>query len=259
LAELPLPVTEFENNPQVWMELFLVRLAGELRLPEAAGLVVDKFHEEEAELLWEECMWALPRLGRDEVAALVLEGFAASSDDYRNYASSVLADLPCDTTVRGVLELLPGEPDLTTKTTLAAALLQAFAFDAIEPVRQMILDDDYDADMLDLREDLVGACLVMDVRVPELDEWKREVHREVKERRQRMREMEDEGFEDPEDLEDFEDLPPLKHEADSWVDRPVEDRLPVQHPFINVEKKVGRNDPCPCGSGKKFKKCCMNK
>lgn len=23
-----------------------------------------------------------------------------------------------------------------------------------------------------------------------------------------------------------------------------------------TEQKVGRNDPCPCGSGKKFKKCC---
>ena len=23
--------------------------------------------------------------------------------------------------------------------------------------------------------------------------------------------------------------------------------------------KIGRNDPCPCGSGKKFKNCCMNK
>lgn len=23
-----------------------------------------------------------------------------------------------------------------------------------------------------------------------------------------------------------------------------------------AEKKVGRNEPCPCGSGKKFKKCC---
>jgi SWIM/SEC-C metal-binding protein len=22
------------------------------------------------------------------------------------------------------------------------------------------------------------------------------------------------------------------------------------------EKKVGRNEPCPCGSGKKYKKCC---
>jgi preprotein translocase subunit SecA len=24
----------------------------------------------------------------------------------------------------------------------------------------------------------------------------------------------------------------------------------------HVKKKVGRNDPCPCGSGKKYKKCC---
>ncbi len=26
-----------------------------------------------------------------------------------------------------------------------------------------------------------------------------------------------------------------------------------------ARRKVGRNDPCPCGSGKKFKKCCMNR
>ena len=26
-------------------------------------------------------------------------------------------------------------------------------------------------------------------------------------------------------------------------------------PHVNKEKKVGRNDPCPCGSGKKYKKC----
>ncbi len=30
----------------------------------------------------------------------------------------------------------------------------------------------------------------------------------------------------------------------------------VATPVRRVEKKVGRNDPCPCGSGKKFKKCC---
>ena len=23
--------------------------------------------------------------------------------------------------------------------------------------------------------------------------------------------------------------------------------------------KVGRNDPCPCGSGKKFKRCCLER
>ena len=27
-------------------------------------------------------------------------------------------------------------------------------------------------------------------------------------------------------------------------------------PFVHAEPKVGRNDPCPCGSGKKYKKCC---
>ncbi|MGB2727569.1 MAG: SEC-C metal-binding domain-containing protein [Halobacteriota archaeon] len=25
------------------------------------------------------------------------------------------------------------------------------------------------------------------------------------------------------------------------------------------EKEIGRNDPCPCGSGKKYKKCCLGK
>ena len=28
---------------------------------------------------------------------------------------------------------------------------------------------------------------------------------------------------------------------------------------VRKEKKVGPNDPCPCGSGKKYKKCCMQK
>jgi len=32
---------------------------------------------------------------------------------------------------------------------------------------------------------------------------------------------------------------------------------PPQGPAVNPYKHVGRNDPCPCGSGKKFKKCCL--
>ena len=32
---------------------------------------------------------------------------------------------------------------------------------------------------------------------------------------------------------------------------------PTQKPSpVRAQKKVGRNDPCPCGSGKKYKKCC---
>lgn len=28
-------------------------------------------------------------------------------------------------------------------------------------------------------------------------------------------------------------------------------------PYVRPEPKIGRNDPCPCGSGKKYKRCCM--
>ena len=30
----------------------------------------------------------------------------------------------------------------------------------------------------------------------------------------------------------------------------------LRKPRVNTDKKVGRNDPCPCGSGKKYKYCC---
>jgi len=33
----------------------------------------------------------------------------------------------------------------------------------------------------------------------------------------------------------------------------------VKKPVKRADAKVGRNDPCPCGSGKKYKQCCLNK
>ena len=40
-------------------------------------------------------------------------------------------------------------------------------------------------------------------------------------------------------------------EADDY-----DDPVPVAAPIVNEAAKVGRNSPCPCGSGKKYKKCC---
>jgi hypothetical protein len=45
---------------------------------------------------------------------------------------------------------------------------------------------------------------------------------------------------------------------DSLPSRPPS-RVAVGHTFVRTSAKVGRNDPCPCGSGKKFKKCCEGK
>ncbi|MBO5523739.1 MAG: SEC-C domain-containing protein [Roseburia sp.] len=42
---------------------------------------------------------------------------------------------------------------------------------------------------------------------------------------------------------------------DSDWDRPMGEVIP----FRREKEKIGRNAPCPCGSGKKFKQCCMGK
>ncbi|WP_281416959.1 preprotein translocase subunit SecA [Kistimonas asteriae] len=43
-------------------------------------------------------------------------------------------------------------------------------------------------------------------------------------------------------------------EAPSGEAQPADEQQPAQ-PFVRDSKKVGRNEPCPCGSGKKYKQC----
>lgn len=35
--------------------------------------------------------------------------------------------------------------------------------------------------------------------------------------------------------------------------------MPAMATFTRAQPKIGRNDPCPCGSGKKYKHCCMTR
>jgi peptide deformylase len=50
----------------------------------------------------------------------------------------------------------------------------------------------------------------------------------------------------------------VQHEIDHLYGKTILDREDKSEP-IQVKKKIGRNDPCYCGSGKKYKKCCINK
>lgn len=51
-------------------------------------------------------------------------------------------------------------------------------------------------------------------------------------------------------------LPPDIHaQVENWrAEWDVEIRMPSE---VKERQKVGRNEPCPCGSGKKFKNCCI--
>jgi len=58
-----------------------------------------------------------------------------------------------------------------------------------------------------------------------------------------------------------ERLKATQEEAQNITDTPKENRpqqepqQPKTQPIVRNEKKIGRNDPCPCGSGKKYKNC----
>ncbi len=57
----------------------------------------------------------------------------------------------------------------------------------------------------------------------------------------------------------WEDIGPMGRAIDWLMPEPVDgpDAEPAGPPVRNPLRHVGRNDPCPCGSGKKYKKCCL--
>jgi uncharacterized protein YecA (UPF0149 family) len=89
----------------------------------------------------------------------------------------------------------------------------------------------------------------MGERFPEYDEWKSIQRTEKEAHRQRIEELKD----DPAGLMQFA-LEKLKQESLTSSQTEAKSAVTIQD-----KQKVGRNDPCPCGSGKKFKKCCLHK
>lgn len=53
------------------------------------------------------------------------------------------------------------------------------------------------------------------------------------------------------------DAPPVFHGEEEAV-RPPRIESPTRHAMRAVNK-TGRNEPCPCGSGQKYKRCCISK
>jgi SEC-C motif-containing protein len=58
---------------------------------------------------------------------------------------------------------------------------------------------------------------------------------------------------DDEEIEHHE-VAQFKREKDTWYF--TDGKFVGPETFVREQPKVGRNEPCPCGSGKKYKKCC---
>jgi hypothetical protein len=243
LETLARKVEDFNSDPLAYMETFLVWLAGEMRLEQAVPLLVQKLREND-DGLSPDCSDALAMIGTDAVVQAVVEGWLKTPLEYRLGGCTILERAHTDTTVLQCLQLMPQEEDRAIKTMLADALLSQFADEGIEPVRDMVLKKAYDPMTADLKQKLVAVSTVRCVSFPEFAAWKRETELKRADQEPRQNEM----F-------TFRDISPQPRTLPRTEQPDMRERNAI--PFQRTEKSVGRNDPCPCGSGKKFKKCCL--
>ena len=197
----------------------------------------------------------LTRIGTPAVLHAVAEAFPRAKHHFRLYATKPLEYIHSDLAVETCLRLLGQERDEMIQGNLAHALLSQFAPEGIEAARRLLVGRELDFEGRGLRDYLLETCTLMGERFPEYDEWLAAEKAEKEEHWKRVKELEG----DPRGLLLFA-LEKLTGKKAADVPR-AKPRLPPM-PHLTLprqperKQRVGRNDPCPCGSGKKFKMCC---
>ena len=254
---LAVKLEDYSHHPMKWLEPLVVRLAGQAQLESTIPLIVAKLHED-ADLLDQECAEALTRIGTPAVLHAVAEAFPTAEQHFRILATNPLEHIHSDLAVEITLKLLEQEKDEFIRRQLAESLLYQLATEGIEVARPMLVGRELDFEGKGLRNCLLETCTLMGERFPEYDEWMATEKAEKAEHWKRIKELEG----DPQGLMMFalEKLTGKKTAdvAKAKPSLPPTVRLPLPRK-PEVKQKVGRNDPCPCGSGKKFKHCCMRK
>jgi hypothetical protein len=236
------------GDPKIWMLPLTARLAGEMRLEAAIRpLVAWLKAEEDDDFLLEKCEQALRKIGTDAVVEALAGEYARSEPSFRISAAAILEDIHCDLAVAKCLELLPTETDTNLVAWLARALVHQFSFEAVEPLRQTVLRFPGEIEVEDVRDELITACELMETTVPELEQWKKDSQQDGEDRAKRLADYAHRLYGDESDAEDEYD----EHDEEAAYEAP--------EPIRREEPQVGRNDPCPCGSGRKYKKCCLGK
>ena len=270
LAMISQEVVNFENNPMKWMELLMVDLAGLMRLQAAVPILVARLHQDD-DILASKCEGALIRIGSDDVIAAIADQFSGSDNHFKLYSAGVIEDIHTDLAAEKCVALLVQEKERFIQRRLAEAALAKFAYGAIEPVRQMILTQRLDGELRHLRDYLVETCEMMGDRFPEYDQWKATGDRERAEHSRQLEEVSGDpkrmllfAMQKAKDYfggdENEEEAPKPKAPAKQWdvgTGATAGSGLASMLGPGKPERNVGRNDPCPCGSNKKFKKCCM--
>ena len=162
-------------------------------------------------------------------------------------------------------------PQVACEQNRTRSIAAAVQFDdrAAEIALRLWNEDPGDGERGTIREYLVAFSYLSEWELPEREQWEQEILAADDRLRsglpesgaflQRLMKAMATGLEG-------EDLfgPSFKEPAGYLddLDREIlDDEFPLHVPSgttLRPASRTGRNDPCPCGSGKKFKKCCLN-
>ncbi len=232
-----------DDVAQVYKSLFITRMAGLMHLESTIPLLVKRMASPLEEICEESCT-ALIRIGGDDVVKAVWNACATASAEMRDAVAWVLGGIHSDLAAEACLHLFQSEQDAAIKVNLGHAVLSQFEIDGLGPVRQFLLDAPADTEFTELRHNFLAVCSLMEAGFPELSEWRAELEQQVQ-------------FESQWQTPEFPVMdtwsaqvqePPQTPKRTPRAVRPTRSAAPQQ--------RIGRNAPCPCGSGKKYKDCC---
>jgi hypothetical protein len=238
------------NDPAIddWREVFCVELLGRMRHRPAAGLIIEKFKVAEADdMIASQAVDALSRIGSVEVVQQLKQQYGSMQVFTRAMAADILGRIKLNQSEAALIALLPGESDSVARTSLAAGLCALATTDAaaLDRLGTMVASGDWDRELLDLDQDVAGLFGMVGRTIPKPAARPTNLFASASPSREL-------SWDDQDDDELV--LPPRYTAPAEQESAPPPAAAPK--PIRRDVPKVGRNDPCPCGSGKKYKKCC---
>ena len=234
-----LELLEDEEIAEQWLEVFLVELAAARKLDSAVPIIHRKIHIDD-DALAPACLEALGTIGTEEVVTAIVTDFEKQPWHYQLYASAVFERIRSQSSENAVIELLRKKDQIPHDIYchLCFSLCNMFSEAAFEWGRTII--DDIEALTYDsIKERLIILSTVLDHKLPEKEVWKSQLDSD----NERLRTHRNKQLFSTSMLPD-DDFGPSGFDQEGY------------DPTYISNAKVGRNEPCPCGSGKKHKKCC---
>jgi hypothetical protein len=231
---------DFLLDPEVegeWLEVFIIELLGMRRCTDAVPALVALLEDSDAELLLNHATDALARINAPETLELIKERYLECDDNPldRLMLLDALTNLRLPG-VKGLLQfILSRESDPANRTLAFLGLCKRFDAEGVKAAISAARSGDFDPEFTNLRADVIAYADMLGLSIKERDAWSKE--RDLQEaamEKKLLEMMDDEGEESSASVTQFSG-----------------------GTFARESSKVGRNDPCSCGSGKKYKNCCL--